>query len=43
MTISIGFQGFGNSIAQVGNIPSLATIIRQKSAINSFGSSWMTE
>ncbi|MGB3509002.1 MAG: hypothetical protein WBA93_07135 [Microcoleaceae cyanobacterium] len=30
-------------ISQVGNIPSLLTIIQEKSALNLFGLSWMPE
>jgi hypothetical protein len=37
------FEYIRDRISQVGNIPSLATIIREKSALNSFGLSWMPE
>lgn len=33
----------GDRISQVGNIPPLATIIREKSVLNSFGLSWLPE
>lgn len=37
------FEYIRDRISQVGNIPSLATIIREKSALNSFGLSWVPE
>jgi hypothetical protein len=37
------FEYIRDRISQVGNIPSLASIIREKSALNSFGLSWMPE
>ena len=37
------FEYIRDRISQAGNIPSLATIIREKSALNSFGLSWMPE
>jgi hypothetical protein len=37
------FEYIRDRISQVGNIPSLATIIREKSALHSFGLSWMPE
>jgi hypothetical protein len=37
------FEYIRDRISQVGNIPSLATIIREQSALNSFGLSWMPE
>lgn len=37
------FEYIGDRISQIGNIPSLATIIREKSALNPFGFSWMPE
>jgi hypothetical protein len=37
------FEYIHDRISQVGNIPSLATIIREKSALNFFGLSWMPE
>jgi len=37
------FEYIRDRISQVGNIPSLATIIREKSVLNSFGLSWMPE
>jgi hypothetical protein len=37
------FEYIRDRISQAGNIPSLASIIREKSALNSFGLSWMPE
>jgi regulator of replication initiation timing len=37
------FEYIRDRISQVGNLPSLATIIREKSALNPFGWSWVTE
>ena len=37
------FEYIRDRISQIGNIPSLATIIQEKSALNSFGFSLMTE
>ena len=37
------FEYIRDRISQVGNIPSLATIIREKSVLNPFGLSWMLE
>ncbi len=37
------FQYMRDRISRIGNIPSLATIIREKSSFNLFGGSWMPE
>jgi hypothetical protein len=37
------FEYIRDRISQLGNIPSLATIIREKSVLNSFGLSWVLE
>jgi hypothetical protein len=37
------FEYVRDRISQLGNIPSLATIIREKSVLNPFGLSWMPE
>jgi hypothetical protein len=37
------FEYMRDRISQIGNIPSLRTIIRGKSVLNPFGWSWMTE
>jgi hypothetical protein len=37
------FEYIRDRISQVGNIPSLATIIREKSVLNPFRLSWMLE
>ncbi|AUB39095.1 hypothetical protein COO91_05083 [Nostoc flagelliforme CCNUN1] len=37
------FEYIRDRISQVANIPSLATIIREKCAFNPFGWSWVTE
>jgi hypothetical protein len=37
------FEYIRDRISQVGNIPPLATIIREKSVLNSFGLSWLPE
>ena len=37
------FQYMCDRISQVGNIPSLATIVREQSSLYSFGDSWISE
>jgi hypothetical protein len=37
------FEYIRDRISQVGNIPSLATIFDEKSALNPFDCSWMPE
>jgi hypothetical protein len=37
------FEYVRDRISHLGNIPSLATIIQEKSALNPFGFSWMPE
>ena len=37
------FEYIRDGIFQVGNIPSLGTIIREKSFLNPFGCSWMPQ
>jgi hypothetical protein len=37
------FEHIRDRISKVGNIPSLATIFDEKSALNPFGCSWMSE
>ncbi|QLE45359.1 hypothetical protein FD723_34245 (plasmid) [Nostoc sp. C052] len=37
------FEYMRDRISRIGNIPSLATIIREKSSFNLFGGSWMPE
>jgi regulator of replication initiation timing len=37
------FEYIRDRISQVGNIPSLATLIREQSSLNSFGCSWMPD
>ncbi|MEY3221795.1 MAG: hypothetical protein RLZZ203_651, partial [Cyanobacteriota bacterium] len=37
------FEYIRDRISQLGNIPPLASVIRKKSALNSFGLSWVLE
>ncbi|MBN3923719.1 MAG: hypothetical protein HWQ37_11320 [Nostoc sp. NMS4] len=37
------FEYIRDRISQIGHIPSLGAIIREKSSFNSFGCSWITE
>ena len=37
------FEYVGDRISETGIIPSLATIIREKSSLNPFGWSWQSE
>jgi hypothetical protein len=37
------FEYIRDRISQVGNIPSLATIIRERSTLDYFGCPWMPE
>jgi hypothetical protein len=37
------FEYIRDGISQVGNIPSLGTIIREKSLLNPFGCSWIPQ